>query len=310
MSCFNENEKDVKKAIDSILNQTFSDYEFIIILDNPQNIKLKKILTDYEKKDKRIKLIFNTENIGLAMSLNKGIENSNYEIIARMDADDISLPFRFEKEIEFLEKHKDIDLVSSTVIVIDEDDNEVRTRFPYFKNAKNINKALEKNNFISHPCAMFRKKAFMNVGKYRNFPTAQDYDLWLRFIDNNSNAYIFREPLLKYRERNESISNSKAYLQFLCQSYIKKLHLERKKNGHDSFSETNLQLFFEENNYNNSYVVNCYNEARNEINSVNYNLRNLRFLSCLKHYVRAKRKDKRVIDLFWNNLYTKLLSHL
>ena len=201
-------------------------------------------------------------------------------------------------------------MVSSTVIVIDEDDNEVRTRFPYFKNAKNINKALEKNNFISHPCAMFRKKAFMNVGKYRNFPTAQDYDLWLRFIDNNSNAYIFREPLLKYRERNESISNSKAYLQFLCQSYIKKLHLERKKNGHDSFSETNLQLFFEENNYNNSYVVNCYNEARNEINSVNYNLRNLRFLSCLKHYVRAKRKDKRVIDLFWNNLYTKLLSHL
>lgn len=310
MSCYNEKEKELRKAIESILNQTFNNFEFIIVLDNPKNIKIKNTLLEYKKKDKRIKLIYNETNIGLAMSLNKGIAISKYDIIARMDADDISMPDRLEKEYNYLETHKNIDCVSSKVIVIDENDNTKGFRFPFFKNNKYIRISLRLGNFISHPCAMFRKKIFNEVGGYRNFPTTQDYDLWLRFADYGSEFYIFDEYLLKYRERNEGISIKKAYLQFLCQTYIKILHTERKNKKLDSFSEENLYLFLENNNYKVTEAIEKYRYSKDELDLANNCLKKFRIFSFIKHYNNAKKTDKRVVKLFWNKLFIRILCYL
>lgn len=310
MSCYNEEEKEIRQAIESILNQTFDDFEFIIILDNPKNTKIKKILLEYQKKDKRVKLICNQTNIGLAMSLNKGIASSKYDIIARMDADDISMPERLEKEYNYLKIHENFNCVSSKVIVIDENDNIKECRFPYFKNNKYIRISLRLGNFISHPCAMFRKSTFNAVGGYRNFPTTQDYDLWLRFADFGSEFYIFNEYLLKYRERNEGISIKKAYLQFLCQTYIKKMHKERKNNKVDTFSEENLYLFLEKNNYKDAKIIEKYRFSKNELDFANNCLKRFRIFSFIKHYINAKKIDKRVIKLFWNKLLIKILCSL
>ncbi len=102
MSTYNETVEELKKAIDSILTQTFKNFEFIIILDNPQNYEHKKVINEYLSKDKRIIFLINESNIGLAASLNEGIENAKGDYIARMDADDISMPNRLEKEYNYL----------------------------------------------------------------------------------------------------------------------------------------------------------------------------------------------------------------
>ena len=124
MSTYNETAGELHGSINSILKQSYQDMEFIIINDNPERDDLKEILKSYENSDARISVIENKKNIGLAASLNAGIKKAKGEYIARMDADDISLPHRLEKELDFLKKN-DLDLVSCFVIRMDEDGREL-----------------------------------------------------------------------------------------------------------------------------------------------------------------------------------------
>ena len=102
-------------SIDSIIEQTYKDFEFIIINDNPERLDNTKLLEKYLKKDSRIKIVNNSENIGLTKSLNKGLAVSTGEYIARMDADDISLPTRFEKQIAFLESNPNVIVLGTNI---------------------------------------------------------------------------------------------------------------------------------------------------------------------------------------------------
>ncbi|MEW8956830.1 glycosyltransferase family 2 protein, partial [Clostridium sp.] len=109
MAAYNETRQWLSKAIESILNQSYRDFEFIIILDNPKNQELKDLITEYLKKDGRIKFFINEENLGLIKSLNKGIKEAKGEYIGRMDADDICYLNRLQVQLDFLESNKDID---------------------------------------------------------------------------------------------------------------------------------------------------------------------------------------------------------
>ena len=144
MSVYNEIETEVELSINSILNQTYLNLEIIIVIDNPNNEALIKKIKKYSEKDNRIKCIYNDKNIGLANSLNKGLKISTGDYIARMDADDISYPLRIEKQVEYLEKNKDIFLLGCQAEKIDD------------KNIKIGNiKKLEKINFYSSFFAYF-----------------------------------------------------------------------------------------------------------------------------------------------------------
>jgi glycosyltransferase involved in cell wall biosynthesis len=118
MSVYNESEEYLRKSIESILNQTYTDFEFIIILDNPDNKKARDILKEYENKDDRIVLLENEKNIGLAPSLNRGVKVARGKYIARMDADDIALPQRFEKQVYFLENNPDYAVCFTQVFLL------------------------------------------------------------------------------------------------------------------------------------------------------------------------------------------------
>src|SRR5699024_7893284 len=102
MSVYNERPEQVQQAVDSILKQTYLPMEFVIVLDNPERSDLKELLMNYDNRVEMIKLVCNHQNLGLAASLNKAIELSNCELIARMDADDISATKRLEVELEAL----------------------------------------------------------------------------------------------------------------------------------------------------------------------------------------------------------------
>lgn len=245
MSVFNESQQEIEESIRSILKQTYSNIELLIINDNPNDMSLKKFLNSYT--DERIKIIENKKNIGLGLSLNKGIALAKGEYIARMDADDISKCDRIEKQIRYLKKNRDIVLLGTDAIKIDEKGIIIGE---LISDKKYISKLLNDKNCFIHPTIIFRKSFVEKIGGYRDFPCAQDYDLYSRIIYHKGKVANLNEKLLYYRVRKNSISSQKELLQLLIGKYIKALNKERKVNGNDTFSSFKIKELvheFEEN---------------------------------------------------------------
>ena len=207
MSVYN-GEKYLREAIDSILNQTFTDFEFIIINDGSTDGTLK-IIKSY--KDPRIVLI-SRENKGLVASLNEGIKKAQGKYIARMDADDISLPTRLEKQTKYMEAHLECVMVGAGITFIDDKGKETG-RSPLLLHHDDIKLEILVRCPVAHPVVFFRRITFKNTGGYRQsyFP-AEDYDLWLRFMEQGRLANL-GEILLEYRELNSGISSKQAFEQ-------------------------------------------------------------------------------------------------
>lgn len=245
MSVLNEKIEYVNKAVQSILKQTFQDYEFIIILDSPNNSEMLECLKTWEKDDSRIILLINKKNMGLAKSLNRGIEVAGGMYIARMDADDIAMPNRLERELFYLKEH-DCDMVSSLVETIDENDNVFGSITFASDSMGLLRKLLPVQNVIVHPSVLMKTESVKELGGYRAFSACQDYDLWLRMITEGMKIGIINENLLKFRRHSNSITASKKYKQYLNEKYIRNLYKQRVKYGYDNFSEEHLEKYLEE----------------------------------------------------------------
>ena len=210
----------LKEAVESILNQTFKNFEFIII-DDGSTDKSPQILDEYAKRDKRIRVI-HQKNIGLTKSLNKALKLAQGRYIARMDADDIAYKSRFKKQVKFLQKHPKIGLVGSYVDVIDEKGKTIG-QFIYPTSDKKIKKELIKKNPFCHPIVMFKKEVTEKTGAYNeDFSAAQDYDFWMR-ISKYYQMVNLPEVLGAWRIERESITSQKNLSQIKAN-----LHIQRK----------------------------------------------------------------------------------
>ncbi len=203
MSVYNS-EKYLEEAIDSILNQTYSNIEFIIINDGSTDKSLK-IIQEYMLKDKRIVLI-SRENKGLPYSLNEGIEIAKGDYIARMDADDISLPTRFEEQVTFMKKNLDIGICGTWAEIFGETINNRLLRHP--KNHDELKTRLLFSVCFAHPTVMIRKNVLeLNNLKYNiSYMNAQDYELWNKLSQVTKMENI-QKVLLKYRISTNSITS-------------------------------------------------------------------------------------------------------
>ena len=189
-------ERFISRCIDSILIQTYENWEFIICDDCSSDNTLS-ILKKYSEQDCRIRYIQNTENRGLAYSLNECLKIAKGKYIARMDDDDISLPERFELQIDFLEKHSEYALVASNIIIFDEkSEYGIRT----FQEIPDLYYLIKHIPFC-HPVIMCRKSVLDELNGYNpNCKRAQDYELWFRFFHRGFKGYNIQIPLLKYHE--------------------------------------------------------------------------------------------------------------
>ena len=241
MSVFNEKDYQIKESINSILNQTYKNLELIIVIDNPhlESEYLEIIRNNFD--DNIIKIIINGKNIGLALSMNKAFSSSNGYYIARMDADDIADQRRIEMEVETLEK-ENCDFVCTGYTFIDENDNQLERNYRYYQ-PNELKKTLTVTNCIHHPTVLMKRESFQKVGGYRNFPCSQDYDLWLRLLEQRCRFIMIDEPLLKYRIRSDSTTSKKNYLQAITLYYISNLFYQRIISGHDNYSEENYRTF-------------------------------------------------------------------
>lgn len=230
MSCYNEKIEWIKKSIESVLNQSYSNIEFIIVCDNPKYDELKKVLVEYKENDNRIKLILNEENKGLTACLNLALEQCNGKYIARMDADDISHIDRFLKQLEYL-RNKNVDLVMSGAYFIDENETVINDTTKEEINYENFKKHLMYKNTSIHPTWMFRKEMLNTLEKYNDILYAEDYDFLCRIILNGYKVEYIPECLIDYRVRSEGITKSKRYYQEITSQAISKSYCKALKYG-------------------------------------------------------------------------------
>lgn len=189
-------ENTVAKSIESIQRQKFSNWELIIFNDGSTDCTTE-VLKKFKHDDSRIVIIDGHGQSGLAMGLNKCLAVAQGKYIARMDDDDISLPERLSKQIEYLEQNSYVDAVGTSMIVFDEfGDKGVR----YNEDSVTKESFLKGSPFF-HPTIMIKKKVLQSLGGYRiDVGRAEDLDLWFRFFQSGYVGTNLREPLLKYHE--------------------------------------------------------------------------------------------------------------
>ena len=201
MSVYNH-EHYVGHAIDSILQQTFRDFEFVIVDDGSED-STPDLLAGYH--DPRLK-VYRQDNRGQSIALNEGIRLTSGIYVARMDADDMALPQRLEREANFLEAHPDIGLVGTWCVKVNTETGEERLqRLP--EDDASIRRFLVVDNPFVHSSVMIRRSVIETVGLYGEGLIWQDYDLWVRVARNHRMANI-AEPLMVRRKHPASISGT------------------------------------------------------------------------------------------------------
>ncbi|MDF9824986.1 glycosyltransferase involved in cell wall biosynthesis [Breznakia sp. PF5-3] len=219
MSTYKEPEHFLRSAIESILKQTYTDFEFIIILDNPDNMLHKNIINGYALNDQRIQFYVNEKNLGLTKSLNKGLKYAQRKYIARMDADDISSEDRFEKQIRYL-RDNDLDLIGGNTQIINEDGESLYSIKKIPTNEQVIKKVIRYNQCIAHPTWLAKRDLFIKLNGYREMPLCEDYDFTLRAILAGYRVSNINDTVLKYRMTSQSISRNNLLRQYLYMEYI------------------------------------------------------------------------------------------
>ncbi len=231
MSVYNDKEY-LSESVDSILNQTCKNFEFIIVNDGSEDNSLD-MLFEYQVRDNRV-LIINQENIGLTRSLNRAIKLAECEYIARQDADDISLPDRFEKQLSYMKNHPEVAVLGCLGDFFSADGVLRTIKAPAYSR-KAIKRHLASRNLFMHGSAMMRKSCLEKVGFYREFfRHAQDYDLWLR-LSEHFDIDILSEQLYQYRVTVKAISISQFPVQKQYADIAGQFHKERLKTGKDSY---------------------------------------------------------------------------
>lgn len=196
--------KYLDKSIPSILNQSFQNFEFIIIDDGSSDDSLS-IIKKYARIDKRIRF-YTQENKGISYTLNKGIRISKSQVIARMDADDISINSRLELQYNFLINNLEYKIIGSNAFIIDDSGKHVGL-FSKYQHDYVIKKKLPSNPFI-HSTVMYYKKFIIDNGGYNEdiYQFFEDKLLWLK-VSSKSKFYNIQTPLIHYRISKNSVSS-------------------------------------------------------------------------------------------------------
>jgi glycosyltransferase involved in cell wall biosynthesis len=218
MSVYKESVVQISTAIKSILNQTFSEFEFIIVLDDPANTEAKILLEKIKDQDSRVKLIFNKENIALGASLNKAIDQSVGEYLIRMDADDVSYPERIAEQVNFMNRNRELDLSFTqweefSGLSNSEFNKKVQ---PVAKDFNNLKKNFFVKSILLHPTMIARREVF-EKNKYLETTRPEDVPLFMKLIRENYQFGLLEKVLYRYKTDKD---NPKVYFIRIIFEYL------------------------------------------------------------------------------------------
>jgi glycosyltransferase involved in cell wall biosynthesis len=227
MSTYNENPSFLDKSINSILGQSYTDFEFIIIDDGSTDLGTLDKLAEICSSDRRI-VLKHCEHKGLTKSLNIGLGTARGEYIARQDSDDWSHPDRLKLQVDYLNSHQNYVLLGCNFFICNRSGDSVRTAYRNYDKIE-IPKAMQKNNVLCHGSVMFKKDAATSLGGYREFLLAsQDYDLFLRMAEKYPVA-VLKDTLYYHRRGGGTISAEKAEIQAESKWIIRRMAKLRRR---------------------------------------------------------------------------------
>ena len=228
-------EKFLDENILAILNQSFDDFEFIIIDDESKD-KSWEMIKRYAKKDKRIVALKNEKNLGCVNTMNKGLRIAKGKYIAVMDPDDVSLMDRIRIQTSYLDKHPEIFLVGGSAIVIDEEGNKLGV-LKKQDNYRKIGEKMKDYNCMIHPSVMHR-----NTGEFfyrEKFIISDDYDFLLRILSAGRKMTNIPEFLIKYRVNKGSFTFTKKNPEYFFIK-AKEFYIQRIKTGRDGYDKLDV----------------------------------------------------------------------
>lgn len=238
-------ERFLPEAIESILSQTLPDFELVVV-DDGSTDGTAEILNDFQSRDLRLK-VYRQVNSGFVSAVNVAVQLSSAEFIARMDADDIAVSNRLERQLDFLERRPEVGVVGGTVVIIDSRGTALRTwRIP--QSDRQLRAALKDTNPFCDPAMVIRRSALRRVGCYRGaFGSSADYDLWLRIADCCELGAL-PDPVLRYRWHDGQLSTREVHAQLLGLVGARHASRLRRTTGHDPFDQVdslNVELLGE-----------------------------------------------------------------
>ena len=186
-------------SLNSVLNQTLQASEIIIVEDGPLTTDLYAILDEFESKNPIIRRLRLSENHGLGYALCEGLKYCRYELVARMDTDDICKPNRFEVQVKFMETHPEVDVLGSWIDEFYETKENVISVRRVPENSKELYEFGKKRNPMNHPTVMFRKSSVLKAGSYQTCMLLEDYYLWVKMLKMGMVFYNIQESLLYFR---------------------------------------------------------------------------------------------------------------
>jgi glycosyltransferase involved in cell wall biosynthesis len=231
-------EKYLREAIDSILDQTLTNFEFLIVDDGSKDSSID-IINSYN--DPRIKLVRNESNLGISKTLNRGIELASAELIARMDADDISYPVRLQKQYDYFTRHPDCALLSTWAKMITENNEHIRTE-KYRSRLHYYNLTFE--CWMYHPTVMYTKTSVIEVGMY-TIPYAEDFELFWQ-LSRKFKIACMEEVLVDYRVTSQSLHQvirKKEYDETMDWQLIRNIHYYTGENFQIDWEEVECLRF-------------------------------------------------------------------
>ncbi len=204
MSLYGKEHPDyLRKSLNSVINQTLLPDEIILVEDGPLTHDLYRVLDEYETKCPLFKRVPLPVNAGLGNALDEGLKHCSYDLVARMDTDDICYPERFEKQIQFMTDNPQVDISSAWLSEFHTDPSNIISLKKVPQSHAEISQYIKSRNPLNHPCVIFRKKAVESSGGYQHFPLFEDWYLWARMIVKGAKFANLQEPLLYFRTSPE-----------------------------------------------------------------------------------------------------------
>lgn len=218
----------LKQSLDSMLSQTVPPSEYVVVKDGPLAKELDLVLQEYSSKNPIFKIVSLEVNSGLGVACIKGVEACTNEYIARLDADDLSIPTRCEKELAVLEKEKDLAVVGSDIYEFEEDPNVITSIKKMPTEPDDIFEFGKRRNPFNHSTVIFRKSILLANGGYSPMRRSQDLELFTRLLFKGCKCRNIGEPLVLFRTGAARVKRKKNWTNLKCDLKVYKRNYEEK----------------------------------------------------------------------------------
>lgn len=220
---FKERPEYLRQALNSVFSQTLRASQVVLVEDGPLTPELDAVVDSFKSSYPELEVVPLEKNSGLGIALNEGLKHCSYEWVARMDTDDICKPNRFQRQIEFINKHPDCDLVGSWVDEFENDLSNITTVRKVPENPDEIYNYCKGRCPVNHPTVLYNKNIVLAAGGYLTEFFPEDYFLWIRMLMNGAKFYNIQESLLFFRYSKDTIKKRGGWKYAIGEVHIQRM---------------------------------------------------------------------------------------